>query len=104
MKELTCWHCKKKLTTKAVSFRTSCDHCFQDQHSCLNCKYYSPSKPNSCQLLTTENVKEKDRGNFCEDFSLKDHSEYMEKNFGKIKELFGDELPIKKTFEDLFKN
>jgi len=104
MKESTCWHCKKKLTTDAVSFRTSCDHCFQDQHVCLNCKYYSPPKSNSCQLLTAENVKEKDKRNFCEDFSIKDHSDNIEKKFCKAKKLFGEELPVKKTFEDLFKN
>jgi len=103
MKKIICWNCKKPLTTNLISFRASCDHCFHDQHACLNCKYYSPSKPNSCELLSTENIKEKDKRNFCEDFSLKHQSDDKEKNFDKIKELFGDELPTKKTFEDLFK-
>lgn len=104
MQKLVCWHCKQKLSTDYVSFRTSCDHCFQDQHVCLNCKHYSPSKPNSCEILTTESVKEKDKLNFCEDFYLKDLSDSEEKNFDKVKKLFGDDLPTKKTFKDLFEN
>ena len=103
MKKLSCWNCKKPLTIDSVSFRASCDHCFHDQHVCLNCKYYSPSKPNCCELLNTENVKEKDKRNFCEDFSLNDNSDNEEQSSTKIKKLFGDDLPTKKTFEDLFK-
>jgi len=103
MKKLICWNCQGLLTIDSVSFRASCDHCFHDQHVCLNCKYHSPSKPNSCELLNTENVKEKDKRNFCEDFSLKVESNNEEKDFTKIKKLFGDDLQAKKTFEDLFK-
>jgi hypothetical protein len=101
LKKLTCWHCHSILPEEKISFRSYCEKCFQDLHICLNCKYYSPEKPNSCEILTVDPVKEKDKRNFCEDFIVKSKDDKFT-SFEKAKKLFGEDLPQKKSFDNLF--
>ncbi|MBI5346255.1 MAG: hypothetical protein HZB76_03850 [Chlamydiae bacterium] len=88
-----CFKCKKKLDTpKKVGFRDSCLYCGADLHVCKNCRHYAPGKPNDCNVPNTEFVKDRERFNFCEDFSPLD-TPSMEKTHRK------DEI-AKKLFKD----
>jgi hypothetical protein len=46
----------------------TCVKCGADLHCCLNCSLYDPSAPRQCTSRTTEYVKDKERGNYCEEF------------------------------------
>jgi hypothetical protein len=87
-----CRKCFKALdfpTTK-IGFREVCPYCGIDLHTCTNCRYYSPGKPNDCLVPGTDFVRDREAANFCEDF--------------KIKEDFPEPKPGKKNFDSLFKD
>lgn len=69
---MNCWKCSKSLDdTLKIGFRTVCSYCDADLHVCINCKYYAPGKPHDCIVPGTENVTDKERGNFCEEYEPK---------------------------------
>ena len=41
-----------------------------DLHSCVNCKFYSPGSHYDCHETIDELVKDKERANFCDYFSV----------------------------------
>jgi len=53
-----------------INFRTACDKCFADQHCCKNCTFYSPGKPNDCLVPGTDYIADREKNNFCEEFSV----------------------------------
>lgn len=92
-----------------VSFRSTCDKCGTDLHTCKNCKYHYPGKPNDCTVLTALFVRDKERYNFCEDFCPKTPAEKKSQPKENLaKKLLGEPPPPKKdgkeAFESLFKN
>ncbi|PIS01233.1 MAG: hypothetical protein COT84_03265 [Chlamydiae bacterium CG10_big_fil_rev_8_21_14_0_10_35_9] len=100
-KQLTCWQCHALLQDQKINFRTICESCFTEQHACLNCRHHCLGKPNDCNIPNTDNINTKDRMNFCDDFSLKQNIP-SDSCFKKVKKIFGEELPKKKSFEELF--
>ena len=71
---MSCWNCNRDLNlpnSKKLSFRAACDACGADLHSCINCKYYSKGRPNDCAVPGTDFVRDRERNNFCEEFSVK---------------------------------
>ena len=46
----------------------TCVKCGADLHCCMNCSLYDPAAPHQCTSRTTENVKDKEKRNFCEEF------------------------------------
>ncbi len=70
MNLIPCFHCAKKIALQQkVSFREECPHCQSDLHVCLNCQFYDESAHNECREVSAENVKNKERNNYCEYFS-----------------------------------
>jgi hypothetical protein len=94
---ISCWKCRKLVSevNNKISFRAQCPHCGVDLHTCTNCRYYSPGKPNDCLIPGTEWIKDREAMNFCEDFSAKlpsltkDDSQVKGKDF--FKSLFKDD-------------
>ncbi len=67
-----CHHCGSEIAEPRAVYRaTACEHCGKDLHSCLNCRFYSPGAHYDCSETVDEEVTEKDRGNFCSFFALK---------------------------------
>jgi hypothetical protein len=75
-----------------VSFRAICEFCEADLHVCQNCQYYSTGRPNDCLVPNTEYVSDREKNNFCEEFSPLTSS----KNEQKLKQ----EEVAKKLFKD----
>ena len=48
----------------------TCAQCGYDLHCCLNCKLYTPGKPNDCATPTIELVLDKEKANFCGEFDF----------------------------------
>ena len=93
---ISCWKCQKLVSEVKIkiSFRAECPHCGVDLHTCTNCRYYSPGKPNDCLIPGTEWIKDREVMNFCEDFSA------------KLPSLTKDDAQVKGKdfFKSLFKN
>lgn len=70
---MNCWKCQKEIKEMIdkIGFRAECPHCGADLHTCTNCRYYSPGKPNDCLIPGTEWIKDREARNFCEDFAVK---------------------------------
>jgi hypothetical protein len=51
-----------------VSRREVCPACDKDVHVCLMCQQFDPSAAKSCREPTVDEVKDKQRANFCDLF------------------------------------
>lgn len=75
--DITCNHCKKSSPVETVSgrsvvaFRATCPHCSADLHICRNCSLYDPGAYHECRESSAEWVKDKEKTNRCEFFSVK---------------------------------
>ncbi len=72
--KMNCWKCFRDLDLKKINYREQCPSCGIDLHVCLNCRFYSPGKPNDCVVPGTEWIKERERMNLCDEFAPKDRS------------------------------
>jgi len=90
---LICWKCSKKIDDigPKVGFRAVCPHCDIDLHTCTNCKYYSPGKPNDCMVPGTEYIRDREASNLCEDFKPNLNPSSASSKKEKFKSLFKDE-------------
>ncbi|HSW72447.1 MAG TPA: hypothetical protein VLG44_03450 [Chlamydiales bacterium] len=90
---MKCFYCGalQDLAGRKVTFRASCETCGKDLHSCKNCKYYSPGKPNDCAVPGTLYISDREAYNFCEDFAPRPDAPPAPKKG-------------KDTFENLFKD
>jgi hypothetical protein len=104
-----CFYCKKKvdIPTTKVGFRECCSHCDSDLHVCKNCKYFDINKPNFCCISNTEPVYDREKYNFCEDFSPSEQQQ-EDNNISSddvSNKLFGEATEKKESsFTDLFKD
>lgn len=90
---MNCWHCGALLFDPSFnkkSFRATCERCDHDLHCCKNCIFYKPGRANDCSIPGTEWVSDREKNNFCEEFSP----------LGKYLET--KSVDAKKRFEDLF--
>ncbi|HSX10372.1 MAG TPA: hypothetical protein VLF94_01460 [Chlamydiales bacterium] len=71
-----------------VTFRMVCPHCGIDLHTCTNCRYYMPGKPNDCAVPGTEFIRDREAANFCEDFKVKIDSPDRNQDKKKFDSLF----------------
>lgn len=65
--------CKKcgKIIENSEVFRTStCSNCGADLHSCVNCNFFSPGNHYDCKENIDELIKDKEKSNFCDFFSV----------------------------------
>ncbi|HRW58766.1 MAG TPA: hypothetical protein P5048_04020 [Chlamydiales bacterium] len=104
---MICPHCKKEMEISKIHFRSECPFCETNLHSCRFCKYFSPGKPNDCMILNTDPIYDRDKYNFCEEFSFKNSMEQAHKSKNEIeKSLFDDldKLDDDDDFSSLFKD
>jgi hypothetical protein len=52
-----------------VGRREVCPSCGADLHCCLNCACYDPHAPQQCREPQAQRVSDKERGNFCDEFT-----------------------------------
>lgn len=81
---------------RAVTRYSTCSSCGKDLRVCLNCRFYDPSAHWQCREDIPEEVREKDRANFCEYFMLRRKDAAAS---GDAKKPSGDD----KAREDFFK-
>jgi len=78
--DITCNHCHKSSPVETssgrsvVAFRAVCPHCSSDLHTCHHCSFFDPSAYRECRESSAEWVKDKERANRCEYFSVKSSS------------------------------
>lgn len=66
-----CWKCGKAITeTPPFSRSLRCSSCDSDIRSCKNCSFYSPGSWHDCTERVEDEVRDKERANFCDFFRL----------------------------------
>jgi hypothetical protein len=73
MAEFVCWKCGASLKTEPLplSRRAVCAVCDAELHVCRLCQFYDPRVSDQCTEDRAEQVREKDRANFCDYFKPK---------------------------------
>ena len=68
--EIQCWRCGASLAGLPLPFgRTEeCATCRSQLHVCRLCRSYDRSRPKQCREEDAEEVREKERANFCDWF------------------------------------
>lgn len=66
-----CRKCGKPILKSEITRSSTCDDCGADLHSCVNCRFYEPGAHYDCHETVDELVKDKERANFCDSFSVK---------------------------------
>ncbi len=69
-KELVCWKCGTSLHAITLPFRRMevCPQCDAELHVCKMCTYYDPRVAEACLEEQAEEVRDKERANFCDYF------------------------------------
>ncbi len=88
-----CHKCGSSVDIEKVSRRDECASCGSDLRVCLNCTFYDEGRANQCFEPQAEQVKEKDRANYCDYFQFREQGQ---KKSGKEE--------ADKLWKDLFKN
>lgn len=67
-----CHACGTSIDDRTRVYRTSvCPGCGRDLKCCLNCRFYDPSAHWQCRETIPEEVRDKEKANFCEYFQLR---------------------------------
>ncbi|MGQ0657617.1 MAG: hypothetical protein ACT4NU_05905 [Chromatiales bacterium] len=71
--ELNCWKCGSVLKDVPLPMGRlqECPACRTDLHVCRMCEFYDPRVAKSCSEPIAEEVKDKERSNFCGYFKAK---------------------------------
>ena len=110
---MKCWKCHVVLDIPEdkVHFRTTCDACSTWLHCCRNCKNYKPGMPNDCLIPDTDQIRNRETANFCDEFSpLKEGKPSPPSDASDVEtKLFGDAstpplIKGKDAFDHLFKD
>jgi len=64
---LLCWKCGASLEEVLIPFsrRAECSACHADLHVCRMCEFYDTSVSRSCREPVADEVRDKERANFC---------------------------------------
>ena len=97
-KQLGCWKCGASLDSLPVPLgrREECPQCHADLHVCRLCEFYDTSVSRSCREPIADEVKDKDRANFCGYFTARPgahrptDTSAADESRTKLSELFGD--------------
>jgi hypothetical protein len=67
---LVCWKCGASLADLSLPLRRldECRVCHAELHVCKMCEWYSVSVAKHCRETVAEEVKDKERANFCDYF------------------------------------
>jgi ribosomal protein L40E len=70
MSELVCWKCGASLADYTLPLRRleECRKCGAELHVCRMCEWYDTSVAKHCREPIAEEVKDKERANFCDYF------------------------------------
>jgi hypothetical protein len=65
-----CWKCGTSFADLTLPLRRldECRHCHAELHVCKLCEWYSVSVAKHCRETIAEEVKDKERANFCDYF------------------------------------
>jgi hypothetical protein len=68
--EIVCWRCGASLAALALPLRRAeeCPSCRSQLHVCKLCVHYDRSRPKQCREDDAEEVRDKERANFCDWF------------------------------------
>ena len=68
---LVCWKCGESLASLPLPLGrlAECEACGADLHVCRLCEFYDPRVSKSCREPIAEEVKDKERANFCDYFN-----------------------------------
>ena len=68
--DLVCWKCGAALAALSLPLRRldECPACRAEQHVCRMCVDYDTRVAKHCREPTAEEVRQKDRANFCDHF------------------------------------
>jgi hypothetical protein len=79
-----CARCGTELDPKLEVFRTTaCASCRADLHCCINCNFYQKGAHWDCRETISEQVVDKERGNFCDFFRFAETRPGGKGNAGK---------------------
>lgn len=69
--DISCWKCGASLASLSLPFgrRDTCRACGADLHVCRLCRDYDRGVAHQCREPTAEEVRDKERANFCDHFS-----------------------------------
>lgn len=56
------------MPSNKIFFRDLCNECGRELHICRHCRFYKPGAYRDCAETIAEEVKDKERMNFCEYF------------------------------------
>lgn len=70
MSDLVCWKCGTSLAELSLPLRRvdECKTCGAELHVCKLCEWYSTAVAKHCREPIAEEVKDKERANFCDYF------------------------------------
>lgn len=73
MAELVCWKCGTSLAELSLPLQRldECKRCGAELHVCKLCEWYSIAVAKHCREPIAEEVKDKERANFCDYFKPK---------------------------------
>lgn len=76
MEALHCWRCGATLAelTPPIERRDECPACRAQLYVCRFCEFYDPRMANQCREPVADEVKEKERANFCGYFKPNPHA------------------------------
>jgi hypothetical protein len=71
---IQCWKCGSSLSALALPFgrEERCKSCGSDLHVCRLCRQFDPRQYQQCKEPTVEEVRNKERANFCDHFVPKE--------------------------------
>ena len=95
-----CWYCGSAITAGEPlgrSFR--CDDCGRDLRSCRNCRFFLATSRDGCAEPRAEMTADRERGNFCDWFSLNPRYRGVTEGAGKVR---ANEVKARAAFDDLF--
>jgi hypothetical protein len=70
MAQLVCWKCGASIADLSLPLRRldECKQCGAELHACKLCEFYSTAVAKHCREPIAEEVKDKERANFCDYF------------------------------------
>jgi hypothetical protein len=76
MEELRCWRCGVSLAelTPPIERRDECPACHAQLYVCRFCEFHDPKVAKQCREPIADEVKDKDRANFCGYFKPNPHA------------------------------
>jgi len=96
-RDLQCWKCGESLASLSLPLRRLdvCPACRAELHVCKLCVDYDTSRAKQCREPTIEEVRDKERANFCDYFKpklkawIKPDTAALEAAKSELSKLFG---------------